>query len=90
MFGWDVFAAGLVEQGQKEALTSGLEAWVRLYYGEYSDAVEIDGTSWRALETLLSPGNIELLDEDVPQLISRVQCEITAETGRAFKTIEEN
>jgi hypothetical protein len=85
---WDAFTAGIVEQGQKEALTSGLAAWVELYYAEYTDADEIDGAAWQALETLTSIGNADLLDETVPELVARVQREITSTTGRIFKPIE--
>jgi metal-responsive CopG/Arc/MetJ family transcriptional regulator len=82
------FFDSLIDQRQREQFTEGLEAYVRLYYNEYTDAVEIDGTVWRALETLTQMSNFDVIEETVPELVSRVQKAITSETGRHFKEIE--
>ncbi len=86
-FGWSVFADGWITSGRQERFTEGVEAFIHLYYAEYGDADEIDGTTLGALRTLCE-GDVDPLEEVFDDLVARVESEIADETGRTFKSTQ--
>jgi hypothetical protein len=61
-------------------VVDGVEAAIRLYYDEYSDAEELDFEFYRAIDRILDVTYAGPTQDFVEQ----VQESITAETGRKF------
>lgn len=79
------FMRAMLDQRDRDSIDEGLAASVRAFFADYEDAdsvVRCDPSFYRALEKLSEYGN-----EDIDELIERVEREITQATGRKFKEI---
>lgn len=75
-----LFFEMLEDQSDRELVTDGLKAAVRRYYADNTDAEEVDGAFWRALDAVSEYATVS----DINDLIDEVQEQITADTGRVF------
>lgn len=80
-----------VEQNE-QAVKTGLGAAIKLYYENSEDATDIDGDFFRALRTILEGALWNADDDDVIELLTEVEQNITATTGRKFveRNLEED